>query len=69
MSEISSNKQNANNKRKLQKKVNSMTNKKKKRNTRHENYLSNKLDNIEKFFDLKYTNLESFKPQLHKAVN
>lgn len=30
MSEISSNKQNANNKRKLQKKVNSMTNKKKK---------------------------------------
>lgn len=69
MSEISSNKQNANNKRKLQKKVNSMTNKKKKRNTRHENYLSNKLDNIEKIFDLKYTNFESFKPQLHKAVN
>lgn len=50
-----------------QKKVNSVINKQKK-NMRSENYLSNKLDNIEKILNLEYTNLKFFKPQQDEVV-
>lgn len=35
---------------------------------RSENYLSNKLDNIEKILNLEYTNLKFFKPQQDEVV-